>query len=55
MAVPTRQDRAGHDGELETTARAVTAHRTSPDRTVFTERDNTDGWIATDLTVELEP
>jgi len=31
----------------------VTAHRCSPERTVFTEKDNTDGWIATDLTVEL--
>ena len=32
---------------------AVTAHRSSPERTVFTEHGNTDGWIATDLTVEL--
>jgi hypothetical protein len=30
----------------------VTAHECSPDRTVFTERDNTDGWIATDTTVD---
>lgn len=37
----------------ETTA-PISAHRSSPDRMVFTERDNTDGWIATDLTVELE-
>ena len=33
---------------------AVTAHRSSPDRTVFTEQGNTDGWIATDLTVGLQ-
>ncbi|MES3162038.1 MAG: hypothetical protein PPP55_10805 [Halorubrum sp.] len=32
----------------------VAASRTSPDRTVFTENGNTDAWIATDLTVELE-
>jgi hypothetical protein len=32
----------------------VTAHRSSPDRIVFTEEENTDGWIATDLTVSLE-
>lgn len=32
----------------------VTAHRSSPDRTVFTEEGNSDGWIATDLTIELE-
>jgi hypothetical protein len=46
-------DRASDD---ETTAPAieVQTHESSPDRTVFTERGNTDGWIATDLTVELE-
>ena len=27
---------------------------TSPDRTVFTEEGNTDAWIATDMTVELD-
>lgn len=32
---------------------SVTAHRCSTERTVFTERDNNDGWIATDLTVPL--
>jgi hypothetical protein len=32
---------------------AVTVHECSPDRTVFTEKDNTDGWIATDTTVDL--
>ncbi|NHN49050.1 hypothetical protein G9464_15825 [Halostella sp. JP-L12] len=32
----------------------VAAHETCPGRTVFTEDDNTDAWIATDLTVELE-
>jgi len=31
----------------------VTAHQCSPDRTVFIEEDNTDGWIASSLTVEL--
>lgn len=28
-------------------------HATSPHRTVFTEPNNTDGWISTDLTVEI--
>ncbi|MFC6785536.1 hypothetical protein ACFQFH_06285 [Halobaculum halobium] len=32
----------------------VTALQTCPDRTVFSERDNVDGWISTDLTVDLE-
>lgn len=31
----------------------VTAHESSPDRLVFTEKGNTDGWIATDYAVEL--
>lgn len=30
------------------------AHCTSPDRTVFTEPENNDGWIATDYTVDVE-
>ncbi len=29
------------------------AHATSPNRTVFTEPDNSDGWIATDVIVEV--
>lgn len=33
----------------------VTAHRSTPERTVFTEEGNSDGWIATDTTVELDP
>lgn len=31
----------------------LAAHKASPDRTVFTEEGNTDGWIATDLTVPI--
>lgn len=30
------------------------AHATSPGKTVFTEPDNNDGWIATDVTVDVE-
>lgn len=33
---------------------SVTAHQSSPDRVVFTEADNSDGWISTDTTVDLE-
>lgn len=33
---------------------AVAALRASSDRTVFTEDGNSDGWIATDTTVDLE-
>lgn len=30
----------------------VTAHASRSDRTVFTEKGNSEAWIATDLTVE---
>lgn len=47
----------GHDveptDEQEEPAATVSALRTSPDRTVFTEDGNSDGWIATDHTVSL--
>jgi len=32
----------------------LTALRSSPDRTVFTEDGNPDGWLSTDLTVDVE-
>jgi hypothetical protein len=35
-------------------AATVTAHESSPERTVFTEKGNSDGWIATDLGVQPE-
>lgn len=53
MAVPTREAKQD-PSEVSEQAAEVTIHRTSPDRTVFTESGNTDGWISTDLTVELE-
>ncbi len=42
-------DRRHDDTEV-----VVTACETRPGRVVFTEEDNTDAWIATDLTVELD-
>jgi hypothetical protein len=35
-------------------AARVSAYTSCPEKTVFTERANPDGWIATDLTVEIE-
>jgi hypothetical protein len=32
----------------------VAAHETCPGRTVFTDSENSDAWIASDLTVDLE-
>ncbi|WP_049899928.1 hypothetical protein [Halococcus agarilyticus] len=59
MAVPARgteadaapDDRAEPDSSTPNTT--VSMHSTRPERTVFVEEDNVDGWIATDLTVEL--
>ncbi|WP_254862937.1 hypothetical protein [Halovivax gelatinilyticus] len=33
----------------------VSCHQTRPGRFVFTERNNVDGWIATDVSVSLQP
>ena len=40
------------DSDDTRTEPSVSAHQSSPDRTVFTEDGNSDAWIATDLTVE---
>lgn len=40
--------------EVGAGSRTVSAHHTTPDRVVFTEEGNSDGWIASDLTVEPE-
>lgn len=50
-ADPTSDGRAEPDSSAPEAA--VSMHSTRPERTVFVEEDNTDGWIATDLTVEL--
>ncbi|MBX0323291.1 hypothetical protein EGH21_09635 [Halomicroarcula sp. F13] len=44
------------DGEVtdgEADRPNVTTHESVKDRTVFTEDGNQEGWIATDLTVDL--
>lgn len=51
--MPTQTDGASVRGD-ETEPPEVTAHQSHTERTVFTERGNSDAWIATDLTVELE-
>ncbi|WP_435074452.1 hypothetical protein [Halorubrum sp. HHNYT27] len=51
----TTGDRIDRSGDESADARpTVAASRSSPDRTIFAEQGNTDAWIATDLTVELE-
>ena len=50
--LPDTEDRQPEGRPRETTPTVVTAHSSSPDRTVFTERGNADAWIASSLTVE---
>ena len=54
MDVPARRQDSDTDEDPEEPAAIVTSHETRPGKIVFTERDNSDGWIATDLTVDLE-
>ncbi|AEH37835.1 DUF7331 family protein [Halopiger xanaduensis] len=54
MDVPARRQDPETE-EPEEPAAVVTSHETRPGKVVFTERDNSDGWIATDLAVDLEP
>ncbi len=54
MEAPARREDPELDEELEEPAIVVTSHETRPGKVVFTEQDNSDGWIATDLAVELE-
>jgi hypothetical protein len=49
----TRGPSAAPSAESESDDSAVTVHRCTADRVVFTEENNTDGWIATDTTVDL--
>jgi hypothetical protein len=47
-----------HDGtpaetDAETDTPTLTFHETRPGRNVLTEEGNSDGWIASDMTVEV--
>lgn len=42
------------EAEAQRETGRVAVHECSPEKIVFTEEGNTDGWIATDLTVALE-
>ncbi|MDQ2049016.1 hypothetical protein RBH26_00810 [Natronolimnohabitans sp. A-GB9] len=56
MTAPARRqdpERSDDSEEPEAPAAVVTSHETRPGNVVFTERGNTDGWIATDHTVDL--
>ena len=46
-------DHAAETADDDEAAPCVSAFAASPERTVFTEEGNCDGWIATDLIVRL--
>lgn len=52
MGISSETESLDADSEVATTVE-IQAHETRPGRTVFTEDENVDGWIATDHTVEL--
>lgn len=39
--------------EMDGATAGLRSHATSPEKTVFTEPDNSDGWISTDYTVDV--
>ncbi|MFB6084152.1 MAG: hypothetical protein ABEJ94_07905 [Halorientalis sp.] len=49
---PDTVDEDEATAEPEDDAPLIKCHRATDERRVFTEDGNTDGWIATDLTVE---
>lgn len=53
MSVHTRPDRVGSAEEVPDGRPEVSCCDGCPGRTVFIEAGNTDGWIATELTVEV--
>lgn len=51
----TEPDTTAAPASSDADAEIVRVHSTTPDRAVFTEAGNCDGWISTDLLVDLEP
>jgi hypothetical protein len=51
--VQATEQASASDAASPPRADQVSAHYPTPDRVVFTEADNSDGWIASDLTVTL--
>ncbi|WP_299263932.1 DUF7331 family protein [Halorientalis sp.] len=51
---PDTVDDAEPMAEPADDAPLIKSHNATDERTVFTEDGNTDGWIATDLTVECK-
>lgn len=46
-------DETAAENDAETDTPTLSLYETRPGRNVLTEEDNTEGWIATNLTVEV--
>lgn len=56
MDVPARRrEDADATDDADAAESIVSSHETSPGRIVLTERDNSDGWIASTVAVDPEP
>lgn len=53
MEVTDGREDAEQLADFDESPTAISVHQSSPDRLVFTEENNTDGWIATDMVVDL--
>jgi len=53
MTETAGERRADHVAVRESDEPTVNTYETRPGRTVFTESENTDGWISTDTTVAV--
>jgi len=51
---PVVHDAESDEADVTMPEVPVSAHQSAPGRVVFVEEDNTDGWIASSLTVALE-
>ncbi|WP_170977223.1 hypothetical protein [Halorussus salinisoli] len=49
----TNHDETVAETDVEADIPTLTLHETRPGRNVLTEEGNTDGWIASDLTVDV--
>lgn len=49
----SNHDETAAETDAETDTPTLTLHETRPGRNVLTEEGNSDGWIASDLTVDV--
>jgi hypothetical protein len=53
MAVGTQSNTTPNPEDEQASTPEISVCESRPDRTVFLEADNTDGWIASDMTVDV--